>query len=105
MYKMMGDVPTHATRNIASSQATKDATMAHFILQNFAKGKTFLHFNGSYHSDKFQSIVWYLKQADPTLKIVTISSVEQKDLDELEKESEGLANFIIAIPETMSKTR
>jgi len=105
MYKMMGDAPTHATRNIACAQATKDATMAHFILQNFTKGKTFLHFNGSYHSDKFQSILWYLKQADPTLKIVTISSVEQKDLDALDKESEGLANFIIAIPETMSKTR
>jgi uncharacterized iron-regulated protein len=105
MYKMMGDAPTHATSNIACAQATKDATMAHFILQNFTKGKTFLHFNGSYHSDKFQSILWYLKQADPTLKIVTISSVEQKDLDALDKESEGLANFIIAIPETMSKTR
>jgi len=105
MYKMMGDSPTHATRNIACAQATKDATMAYFILQNFTKGKTFLHFNGSYHSDRFQSILWYLKQADPTLKIVTISSVEQKDLDELDKESEGLANFIIAIPETMSKTK
>ncbi len=105
MYKMMGDSPTHATRNIACAQATKDATMAHFILQNFTKGKTFLHFNGSYHSDKFQSILWYLKQADPSLKIVTISSVEQKDLDALDKESEGLANFIIAIPETMSKTK
>jgi len=105
MYKMMGDTPTHATRNIACAQATKDATMSYFILQNFTKGKTFLHFNGSYHSDRFQSILWYLKQADPTLKIVTISSVEQKDLDQLEKESEGLANFIIAIPESMSKTR
>jgi uncharacterized iron-regulated protein len=105
MYKMMGDAPTHATRNIACAQATKDATMAYFILQNFTKGKTFLHFNGSYHSDRFQSILWYLKQADPTLKIVTISSVEQKDLDQLDKESEGLANFIIAIPESMSKTK
>ncbi|MFZ4707657.1 MAG: ChaN family lipoprotein [Bacteroidales bacterium] len=105
MYKMMGDAPTHATRNIACAQATKDATMAHFILQNFIKGKTFLHFNGSYHSDRFQSILWYLKQADPSLKIITISSVEQTDLDALDKESEGLANFIIAIPETMSKTK
>ena len=83
----------------------KDATMAYFILQNFTKGKTFLHFNGSYHSDRFQSIIWYLKQADPNLKIVTISSVEQKDMEDLEKESEGLANFIIAVPETMSKSQ
>lgn len=105
MYKMMGDTPTHATRNISCAQDSKDATMAYFILKNFAKGKTFLHFNGSYHSDRFQSIVWHLKQADPSLKIMTISSVEQADLDNLKKESEGLADFIIAIPETMSKSQ
>ena len=105
MYKMMGDSPTHATRNIACAQAMKDATMAYFILQNFKKGKTFLHFNGSYHSDRFQSILWYLHQANPALKIVTISSVEQADMDDLSKESEGLANFIVAIPETMSKSQ
>jgi len=105
IYKVMGDAPSHATRNIACAQATKDATMAYFILKNFSKGKTFLHFNGTYHSDRFQSILWYLKQADPILKIVTISSVEQKDLDDLKKESEGLANFIIVVPETMSKTQ
>jgi len=105
MYKTMGDAPTHATRNIACAQDSKDATMAYFILKNFIKGKTFLHYNGSYHSDKFQSILWHLKQADPTLKIVTISSTEQKKMEDLEKESEGLANFIIVIPETMSKSQ
>lgn len=105
MVKMMGDAPSHVTMNIAKAQAMKDATMAHFILKNFSKGKTFLHFNGSYHSDRFQSIIWYLQQADPNLKIVTISSVEQKDMDELKKESEGLGNFIIVVPETMSKSQ
>ena len=105
MYKMMGDAPSHATRNIACAQNSKDATMAYFILKNFTKGKTFLHFNGSYHSDRFQSILWHLKQADPTLKIITISSVEQADMDDLKKESEGLANFIIVISETMSKSQ
>ncbi len=105
MYKMMGDSPSHATRNIACAQDSKDATMAYFILKNFTKGKTFLHFNGSYHSDRFQSIIWHLKQADPTLKIVTISSVEQKDMDDLKKESEGLANFIIVVSESMTKTQ
>jgi len=105
MYKAMGDAPTHATRNIACAQDAKDATMAYFILKNFTKGKTFLHFNGSFHSDKFQSILWHLKQADPALKIVTISSVEQADLNDLQKDSEGLANYIIAISETMSKSQ
>ncbi len=105
MAKAMGGGPAHLTANIQKAQAMKDATMAYFILQNFTKGKTFLHFNGSYHSDRFQSIVWYLKQADPSLKIVTISSVEQKDLDDLEKDSEGLANYIIAVTENMSKSQ
>ncbi len=105
MAKMMGDSPTHVTTYIACAQAMKDATMAYFILKNFKKGKTFLHFNGTYHSDRFQSIIWYLKQADPTLKIVTLSTVEQPELDELKKESEGLANYILTIPESMSKTQ
>jgi len=103
--KAMGGGPAHETTNIKKAQAMKDATMAYFILQNFTKGKTFLHFNGSYHSDRFQSIISYLKYADPNLKIVTISSVEQKDMEDLEKESEGLADFIIAVTETMSKSQ
>jgi uncharacterized iron-regulated protein len=105
MVKMMGDAPSHATMNIARAQAMKDATMAHFILKNFTKGKTFLHFNGTYHSDRFESIIWYLKQADPSLKILTISSVEQPDLDRMDKESEGLGNYILVIPESMSKSQ
>jgi len=105
MAKMMGDAPAHVTKNIARAQAMKDATMAHFILKNFKKGQTFLHFNGTYHSDRFQSIIWYLKQADPSLKIVTISSVEQAELDELKKESEGLGSYILVIPDSMSKSQ
>ena len=105
MAKMMGDAPTHVTMNIAKAQAMKDATMAHFIYKNYVKGKTFLHFNGTYHSDRFQSILWYLQKMDPSLKIVTISSVEQDDVDELSKESEGLGNYILVIPTSMSKSQ
>jgi len=103
--KSMGDAPSHAVANIGQAQAIKDATMAHFIAANWAPGKTFLHFNGSYHSDRFQSILWYLKKLNPSLKIVTISSVQQKDVDKLDEESKGLANYILVIPETMTKTR
>jgi uncharacterized iron-regulated protein len=103
--KSMGDSPSHASMNIAKAQASKDATMAYFILANYQKGKTFLHFNGSYHSDHFEGIVWYLKQMNPALKIVTISSTEQENMDDLDKESEGLANFILVVPESMTKTQ
>jgi hypothetical protein len=88
----------------AQAQAIKDATMAHFILKNWQKGKIFLHFNGSYHSDNFESIFWYLKKQNPNLKIVSIASVEQKSITELEKSNFGKANFVLAIPSDMTKT-
>lgn len=62
----------HGGDNLPKSQAIKDATMAHFILKNWSKGKLFLHFNGSYHSNYHESICWYLKQEKPDLKIVEI---------------------------------
>ncbi|NVO19076.1 MAG: ChaN family lipoprotein [Bacteroidetes bacterium] len=103
--KSMGDSPSHASANIAKAQAIKDATMAHFILDSFKQGNIFLHFNGSYHSDHFQGIVWYLKQVNPNLKIVTISSVEQTDPADLSNDSKGLADYILVIPESMTRTQ
>jgi uncharacterized iron-regulated protein len=101
--KEMGDMPSHVSENIAKAQAIKDATMANFILANLKPGTTFLHFNGSYHSDNFQGIVWYLKQANPKLKILTISSVQQTEIKDLDKESIGKGSYIIAIPESMNR--
>jgi uncharacterized iron-regulated protein len=101
----MGDPAMHVTDSIGQAQAIKDASMAHFIAANWTPGNTMLHFNGSYHSDRFQSILWYLKLTNPSLRIVTISSVQQKDISKLDDESKGLADYIIVIPETMTKTR
>lgn len=101
--EMMKDSP-HVNENIPKAQAAKDATMAEFILKNWSQGKLFLHYNGSYHSDDFQSIVWYLHQANPSLKILTISSVEQKNIEKLEVENLNKADYILAIPESMTKT-
>lgn len=94
----------HGGENLPKSQAVKDATMAYFILQNFSAGKTFIHYNGSYHSNRHQGIEWYLKRVSPDLKVLTIASTEQKEIDELENESLGLADFIICTPESMSKS-
>jgi uncharacterized iron-regulated protein len=99
----------HGSDNIIKAQAIKDATMAHFILKNGKDGMTFLHFNGTFHSDIYQGIVWYLKDYNKRnefdLKILTISSVEQESVDDLDKKSEGLADFILCIPEDMTKTQ
>ena len=94
----------HGGENLPKAQAIKDATMAHFILKNWTKGQTFIHYNGTYHSNNFEGIVWYLKQAKPELNIMTIASVEQNKIDSLAEENLGLANFILCTPESMTKT-
>jgi len=90
--------------NLPKAQAAKDATMAHFILENWTAGKTMFHFNGTYHSDNFEGIVWHLKQQNPGLKIMTIASVQQSEIDSLEEENSGIASYILCIPENMTRT-
>jgi len=94
----------HGGQNLPKSQAVKDATMAYFILKNLSPGKTLIHFNGSYHSDQHQGIEWYLKKANPDIKVLTIGATEQDEIDVLDKESFGQANFIICTPASMSKS-
>jgi len=78
--------------------------MAHFILENWTAGKLFIHYNGTYHSENFEGIVWYIRQAKPNLKILTIASVEQDELDSLVEENQGLADFTLCMPTSMTKT-
>ena len=97
------------TANFARAQAIKDATMAHFILQNLKPNQTMLHFNGDYHSRNFEGIVWYLRQQRPdgnarSLKIVTLSSIELADPEHPDADNRDLADFILAIPTDMTKT-
>lgn len=101
MLKMGGE---HSNENLPKAQAIKDATMAYFILKNMKKNNTFLHFNGAYHSNNHQGIVWYIKNKKSKLKIITISTVEQLQIDSLKKENQKLSDFIIAVPESMCKT-
>ena len=91
--------------NLPKSQAIKDATMAYFILKNWSKGKTVIHYNGSYHSDYHEGIEWYLKQGNPNLKILTIGSTEQEAIDTLAKDAISQADYILCIPESMTKTQ
>ncbi|MCX6214709.1 ChaN family lipoprotein [Spirosoma sp.] len=95
---------TDMMANFARAQATKDATMAYFILQNWKPGQTLLHFNGDYHSKNFEGIVWYLRQKQPDLKILTLSSVELGDIDKPATDNRNLADFLLAIPADMTKT-
>lgn len=101
MMKMMGD---HTSPNMPKAQASKDATMAYFINKNIEGKTVFIHYNGTYHSDNFEGISWYLKTYNPNIKIVTISTVEQSDLSKLEKENYNKADFILVIDEDVTKT-
>jgi len=63
-----------------------------------------LHLNGAYHSDNYEGIVWYLRKYRPGLHILTITTIEQANMDSLLEENLGKANFTILVPQTMTKT-
>jgi uncharacterized iron-regulated protein len=101
MLEMMGG---HSGANLPKAQAIKDATMAYFILQYYKPGSLFIHFNGSYHSDNYEGILWHLKNKRPELKYGTITTVSQKDIHTLLAENKGRADFIICVDENMTNT-
>ncbi len=104
MHMGMGSKKMPPIENYPKAQAAKDATMAHFILKNWTKGKLFIHFDGAYHSDNFEGIVWWINKLKPGLNIKTISVAYQEDVLKLDEENIDRANYIIAVPETMTQT-
>jgi uncharacterized iron-regulated protein len=92
MLKMMGG---HGGENLPKAQAIKDATMAYNILKNYKKGSLFIHYEGSFHSNYNQGIIWYIRQKNPDLKIITICVETQDRLDKLDKKNKNKADFII----------
>ena len=70
--------------NMVNAQAIKDATMAHFILNSWTQGHVFYHLNGSFHSKNKEGIIPFLRQSSPDLKIVTITVIDQENMDHLE---------------------
>jgi len=102
-----GNASAHGggARNVIQAQALKDATMAHSIRASLAPGQTLLHLNGSYHSDHHDGIVAYLRtQAKTPPRIKTLSVVTQSQLQQLAKENVDLADYLIVVPEDMTKT-
>jgi hypothetical protein len=94
----------HGGQNLPMSQAVKDNTMAYNIYKNYQNSELFVHYNGSYHSDNFQSIFWYLKNLDTQFNIITISTRMQNNVQKLDNENKGIADFIIVVPENMTRT-
>jgi uncharacterized iron-regulated protein len=92
--------------NMMEAQAFKDATMAMHILKYLTLNFQIIHFNGAFHSDYYQGILWYIQQAEvgKQKKFLTISTVTQSDISKLDKEHIGKADYIICVPETMTRT-
>lgn len=90
---------------VAKAQAVKDATMAWFISRNVKKDALFIHYNGTYHSDSHDGIVYFLRKYAPELKIKTFSVIKQEDVNEFDMETYGgIADYVICVPETMTRT-
>ncbi len=101
---MMAMMVGHGSVNMPKAQASKDASMAYFILKYFVPGSLFIHYNGSYHSENHEGIVWYLKQTRPELNVATVTTVSQKELKKLLAENKNKADFIICVDEDMTNT-
>jgi uncharacterized iron-regulated protein len=102
MMEMMGGHGSQNSQNFVLAQAIKDATMAHFIIQHL-KGRM-LHINGAYHSMDGEGIIWYLKQARPEVKILSIHTSEQADISKMDEALQGKADIIIVVAEDVVKS-
>lgn len=102
--KMLEMAQGHGGDNLPKAQAIKDATMAFSILENLQPNSVFIHYHGSYHSDFYEGIYWYVKQDKSDLKIITIATVSQEDLSKLKEEHLGRADFILVVAQDMTKT-
>ena len=94
----------HANLNFPKAQAIKDATMGNSIVKNFKPGFLFLHLNGSYHSNDFEGIFWYVNKYNSNLKTKTITVLQKADINEISATEKQLADYIIIVDEDMTKT-
>ena len=101
MLTLMGD---HASPNMAKAQALKDATMAYSILEHMKKDELFIHYHGSYHSEFHEGIMWYLQKSRADMRIATIATVSQKNIQSLLPEHLDKADYIICVEEDMTGT-
>lgn len=100
----MGSAHGQEKKYFVEAQALRDATMAHAINKSFIPGYAYLHINGSYHSNNYEGIAHYLSNYNPNLKILVITTVYQSEIEKLELEHHSKADFIICIPENMSRS-
>lgn len=94
----------HGGPNLPMAQALKDATMAESIVEHTPQNGCLLHFNGSYHSNNYEGIYWYLQQYQPGIQVGTITTVRQSEVGKLLNDHKGLADYILVVNEDMTRT-
>jgi uncharacterized iron-regulated protein len=99
-----GPMAKNINENLPKAQAIKDATMAHSIVKYYQPSGSIIHYNGSYHSDRYMGIIWYLNRYRPGLKLSTIATVLQDDVSRMNEEHMGKADFVIVVPSSMTRT-
>jgi uncharacterized iron-regulated protein len=99
-----GTMGGKVSENLPKAQAVKDATMANSIAKNWQPGQLFIHFNGSYHTDRYMGIIWYLNKYNPLIRSLTITVVLQDDIDKMSDEFKEKADFVIVVPTSMTRT-
>ncbi|MBN7810600.1 ChaN family lipoprotein [Algoriphagus sp. H41] len=106
MAKAMGNHTPPNMLNIQAAQAAKDATMAHFSIESHRAGNLLFHFEGSYHSNYSQGIIWWINQIRPGFDIKSITTLTEKEWNELSKEDRSsIANYIIVVADSMTQTK
>jgi uncharacterized iron-regulated protein len=106
MAEQMGEHVPENMLSIQIAQASKDATMAHFSLLNFKKGDLLFHFEGSYHSNYNQGIIWWINKIQPGLTMKSITTVTQTEWNEMKTEDKKtIANYIIVVADNMTQTK
>lgn len=108
---MGGHGGSMSTDNLIAAQALKDAVMAWRIAHFYTPGTPVLHTVGAYHVTDhsgqllFQDgIQGYLRRYAPQLQVLTVVLVEQHTLTNLDAAHVGTADFIIVVPDAMTKS-
>ena len=94
----------HGGTNLIYSQAIKDATMAHSILSALEENSRFIHLNGSYHSNNYEGIVWYITREKADLKILTINTITVEDVNQVDREKLQASDITLVVSSRMTTT-
>ena len=74
--------------------------------KHYLSGYFYFHFDGSYHSNYNQGIIWWINKIQPDLTIKSITTVMRSEWDEMTVEEKAtIANYTIVVADNMTQTK